>query len=102
MYLLLPIAFVSGVLTVFSPCVLPLLPIILASGIDGRISKIRGIIIGLVMSFTIASLLLTALVRLLNISADAVRLIELFRHGPSMCCPHSGHSLPVHLKMRCM
>jgi cytochrome c biogenesis protein CcdA len=74
MYLLLPIAFVSGVLTVFSPCVLPLLPIILASGIEGRIPRIRGIIAGLVMSFTITSLLLTALVRLLNIPADTIRL----------------------------
>jgi len=74
MYLLLPIAFISGVLTVFSPCVLPILPIILASGIDGKIARIRGIITGLVISFTIASLLLTAIVSLLHISVDTLRL----------------------------
>ena len=54
MLLLIPIAFVSGILTVFSPCVLPILPIVLASGIDGNKKRIRGVIAGLVVSFTIA------------------------------------------------
>lgn len=72
--ILLPIAFVSGVLTVFSPCVLPVLPIILASGIDGSEKRIRGVISGLVVSFTIASLLLATIVRTLNVPADTIRL----------------------------
>jgi cytochrome c biogenesis protein CcdA len=74
MLLLLPIAFISGVLTVFSPCVLPILPIILASGIDGNTRRIKGVIAGLVTSFTIASLLLATVVRVLGVPADAVRL----------------------------
>lgn len=74
MLFLLPIAFVSGILTVFSPCVLPILPIILASGIDGNTRRIKGMIAGLVVSFTIASLLLATLVRVLGIPADTVRL----------------------------
>jgi len=74
MLFLLPIAFVSGILTVFSPCVLPILPVILASGIDGNTRRIKGMIAGLVVSFTIASLLLATLVRVLGISADTVRL----------------------------
>lgn len=75
MFLLIPVAFLSGVLTVFSPCVLPILPIILASGIDGKINRIRGVIAGLVISFTIASLLLATVVRIFGISADAIRNI---------------------------
>lgn len=75
MFLLIPIAFISGILTVFSPCVLPILPIILASGIDGKISRIRGIIAGLVISFTIASLLLATVVRAFGIPADTIRNI---------------------------
>jgi len=74
MLFLLPIAFISGILTVFSPCVLPILPIILASGIDGNTKRIKGMITGLVVSFTIASLLLATLVRVLRIPADTVRL----------------------------
>ncbi|MBI4130591.1 DUF3179 domain-containing protein [Candidatus Roizmanbacteria bacterium] len=74
MLFLLPIAFVSGILTVFSPCVLPILPIILASGIDGNTRRIKGMIAGLVVSFTVASLLLATVVRVLGIPADTVRL----------------------------
>ena len=74
MLFLIPIAFISGVLTVFSPCVLPILPIILASGIDGNTRRIKGMIAGLVVSFTIASLLLATVVRVLGIPADTVRL----------------------------
>lgn len=75
MLLLIPIAFISGILTVFSPCVLPILPIILASGIDGNTRRIKGVITGLVISFTIASLLLATLVRVLGIPADTVRIL---------------------------
>jgi len=73
MFLLLPIAFISGILTVFSPCILPILPIILASGIDGKIWRIRGLIVGLVISFSVVTLLLAFFVQTLNISADAIR-----------------------------
>lgn len=75
MLLLLPIAFISGILTVFSPCVLPILPIILASGIDGNTKRIKGVIAGLVVSFTVASLLLASIVRILGIPADMIRLL---------------------------
>lgn len=75
MLVLIPIAFISGILTVFSPCVLPILPAVLASGIDGNTRRIRGVIIGLVVSFTLASLLLATIVRVLGIPADTVRTL---------------------------
>lgn len=75
MFLLIPIAFISGVLTVFSPCVLPILPIVLASGIDGKVSRIRGIIVGLVISFTLISLSLAFIVSALGVPADTIRFI---------------------------
>lgn len=90
MFLLIPIAFISGVLTVFSPCVLPILPIILASGIEGKVSRIRGIITGLVVSFTIASLLLATVVRAFGIPADTIRnlaVLLLVMLGLSMLFP---------------
>lgn len=75
MFLLIPIAFISGVLTVFSPCVLPILPIVLASGIDGKVSRIRGIITGLVISFTLISLSLAFIVSAFGVPADTIRFI---------------------------
>ncbi len=90
MFLLIPIAFISGVLTVFSPCVLPILPIILASGIDGKTGRIRGMITGLVVSFTVASLLLATVVRAFGIPADIIRnfaVILLVIFGLSMIFP---------------
>lgn len=74
MLFLVPIAFISGILTVFSPCVLPILPIILASGFDGNTKRIKGIIAGLVISFTVASLLLATIVRVLGIPVDTIKI----------------------------
>lgn len=90
MFILILIAFISGLLTVFSPCVLPILPIILASGIDGNTRRIKGVIAGLVISFTIASLLLATIVRVFGIPADTVRLFAvglLIIFGISMVFP---------------
>ncbi|MBI4091830.1 MAG: DUF3179 domain-containing protein [Candidatus Levybacteria bacterium] len=90
MFLLIPIAFISGILTVFSPCVLPILPIVLASGIEGKIGRIRGVVAGIVVSFTIAALLLATVVRVLGIPADTIRniaVILLVIFGLSMVFP---------------
>ncbi len=90
MLTLLPVAFLSGMLTVFSPCVLPILPIILSSGLDGNKSRVKGVIIGLVLSFSAAALFLSAFVTLLGISADFLRLsasVLLFGIGISILFP---------------
>jgi cytochrome c biogenesis protein CcdA/thiol-disulfide isomerase/thioredoxin len=57
MAILIPIAFVVGVVTAFTPCVLPVLPIILAGGSSGA-SRRRpyAIIAGLVTTFTLFTL----------------------------------------------
>ncbi len=52
--LLLLIAFAGGVLTVLSPCVLPVLPVLL-SGTVGGAGRPLGIIAGFVGSFVVPS-----------------------------------------------
>jgi cytochrome c biogenesis protein CcdA/thiol-disulfide isomerase/thioredoxin len=52
MALLIPIAFIAGVITVFTPCILPVLPIILAGGTAGSKRRPYAIVAGLVASFT--------------------------------------------------
>ena len=66
-------AFVAGVVTVLSPCVLPLLPVILAnSTIGGRLRPV-GVIVGFSVFFSVITLLLSLLVRQFALSPDAHR-----------------------------
>lgn len=75
MLLLYPIAFISGILTVFSPCVLPILPIVLGSGLDGKKARIRGTIVGLVLSFTFFALALSRIINLFGVDAETLRIV---------------------------
>ena len=68
-------AFLSGIVTVASPCVLPVLPFLLSGAIGGRLRP-YGIITGFILSFTVFTLALSTIVRVLNIPADATRLIS--------------------------
>lgn len=70
---LYPIAFISGILVVLSPCVLPILPIVLGVGADGSKKRIYGTILGLIVSFTFFSLALSSIVVASGISADTIR-----------------------------
>jgi cytochrome c biogenesis protein CcdA/thiol-disulfide isomerase/thioredoxin len=52
MLVLVPIAFAAGVITAFTPCILPVLPIVLASGTTGTRRRPYAIAAGLVATFT--------------------------------------------------
>jgi cytochrome c biogenesis protein CcdA/thiol-disulfide isomerase/thioredoxin len=52
MLILVPIAFAAGVITVFTPCVLPVLPIVLAGGAGAGKRRPYAIAIGLITTFT--------------------------------------------------
>jgi cytochrome c biogenesis protein CcdA/thiol-disulfide isomerase/thioredoxin len=72
--ILLGIAFLAGFITAISPCVLPVLPVLLAGGAtsDDR-SRPFAIIAGLVLSFTIFTLAGAALLRALGLPEDLLR-----------------------------
>lgn len=77
MTVLLSFAFLAGIVTVLSPCVLPVLPALLsAGGGKGHLRPI-GIISGLIFSFTFFTLALTAIVQLTGISPDILRYIAI-------------------------
>ena len=59
MPLLVGVAFVAGVVTAISPCVLPVLPIVLAGGAMGGTRRPYAIVAGLVASFTAFTLAAT-------------------------------------------
>ena len=74
MLLLFGFAFLAGVVTILSPCILPILPIVL-SGISGDKKRPFGIIAGFVLSFTLFTLFLATLVRLTGIPSNTLRIV---------------------------
>ncbi len=79
MILLITFAFLAGVITVLSPCILPILPIILTSSIGGvntGKSRPMGVVIGFILSFTFFTLFLSTIVKLSGIPAEALRFMS--------------------------
>ncbi|MFN2629579.1 MAG: cytochrome c biogenesis protein DipZ [Gaiellaceae bacterium] len=74
MLILIGIGFAAGVITAVSPCVLPVLPIVLAGGAtsEGRRRPIA-IIAGLVASFTTFTLVAASLLSTLGLPQDLLR-----------------------------
>ena len=75
MTVLLAFAFVSGFITILSPCILPVLPIVLSGSISGGKARPFGVLAGFVVSFTVFTLTLSAIVHALGIPADALRVV---------------------------
>jgi cytochrome c biogenesis protein CcdA/thiol-disulfide isomerase/thioredoxin len=75
MAILLFFAFLSGFVTVLSPCVLPVLPIVLSSSAASGKRRPLGVITGLVISFSLFTLLISQIVRLLGLSANTLRIV---------------------------
>lgn len=90
MQFLIFFAFIAGLVTILSPCVLPVLPIVLSGGLTGGKKRPLGIVAGFVASFTFFTLSLTFLVKLTGISADTLRvfsIIIIFCFGLTLLIP---------------
>ena len=76
MVLLVGIAFLAGVVTAISPCVLPVLPIVFAGGASGGGRRRPvAIVAGIVVAFTTSLLALAWLLRTLGLPEDLLRNI---------------------------
>jgi cytochrome c biogenesis protein CcdA/thiol-disulfide isomerase/thioredoxin len=73
MFVLSFFAFLAGIFTVLSPCILPILPILLSAGTQQGKLRPLGIISGLICSFTFFTLSLTALVFATGVSPTILR-----------------------------
>src|SRR5579872_557317 len=71
MLVLIVIGLLAGVVTAISPCVLPVLPVLLAGGASGR--KPLRIVGGLVVSFSVFTLFASWLLRQLGLPQDLLR-----------------------------
>jgi cytochrome c biogenesis protein CcdA/thiol-disulfide isomerase/thioredoxin len=75
--LLIGVAFVAGIVTAISPCVLPVLPIVFAGGASGGPRRPYAIVAGLVGSFTLFTLVASALLSALGLPGDLLRNIAI-------------------------
>lgn len=69
-----PLAFLAGLLTVASPCVLPMLPILLGSGVNQR-NRRRPLFIvaGFILSFASVAMLLGAVSAAIEVAQEVLR-----------------------------
>lgn len=90
MILLVVFAFLAGIITILSPCILPILPIVLSGSVGGGKRKPHGVVTGFILSFTFFTLFLSALVKAIGISADVLRgisIVIIFIFGISLLLP---------------
>jgi cytochrome c biogenesis protein CcdA/thiol-disulfide isomerase/thioredoxin len=93
MVLLLVIGFLAGVVTAISPCVLPVLPILLAGGAAGGRRRPYAIIAGLVSSFIVFTLTAAWIIDRLGLPDDFLRnvaLVLLFVVAATLLVPRLG------------
>jgi cytochrome c biogenesis protein CcdA/thiol-disulfide isomerase/thioredoxin len=77
MLLLLGVAFVAGLVTAVSPCVLPVLPVLFAGSASGGRRRPYAIVAGLVLSFTVFTLAAAALLSALGLPDDLLRNVAI-------------------------
>jgi cytochrome c biogenesis protein CcdA/thiol-disulfide isomerase/thioredoxin len=93
MVLLMLFAFVAGAATALSPCVLPVLPAVLGAGVTGGRRRPLGVVTGLVVAFTFATIALVYVIDALGLPDDLVRtlaIVTLLVFGISLLIPGLG------------
>jgi len=78
MALLILFGFVAGAATALSPCVLPVLPIALSAGATGGRRRPLGIVAGLAVSFTFATVALVYVISAFGLPGDLLRKLAIF------------------------
>jgi cytochrome c biogenesis protein CcdA len=90
---LIAVGFAAGLITALSPCVLPVLPILLAGGATGGRRRPYAIVAGLIASFTAFTLAGVWLLDALGLPKDLLRniaLVLLFVVAASLLVPRLG------------
>ena len=72
------LSFFEGLALIASPCILPVLPLVLSASVDGGRKRPFGIIIGFVLAFTVFALASRKLVAALGIDLDIIKKGSLF------------------------
>ncbi|MBZ0106872.1 MAG: cytochrome c biogenesis protein DipZ [Sulfuricella denitrificans] len=67
------LAFLEGLALIVSPCILPVLPLVLAASVEGGRRRPYGIIIGFVLAFSVFALVSRQIVQALGIDLDIIK-----------------------------
>ncbi|MEA2450869.1 MAG: hypothetical protein QOG63_2801 [Thermoleophilaceae bacterium] len=100
MVLLTLFAFLAGIGTALSPCVLPVLPIALSAGATGGSRRPLGIVTGLALSFTFATVALVYVIAALGLPDNLLRdvaIAGLIGFGVALLIPALGDRLEARL-----
>jgi cytochrome c biogenesis protein CcdA/thiol-disulfide isomerase/thioredoxin len=93
MALLMLFALVAGAGTALSPCVLPILPAVLSAGVTGGRRRPLGVVTGLALSFTFATVGLVYVIDALGLPNGVARdiaIVVLFTFGFCLLVPPIG------------
>src|SRR3954451_5634267 len=100
MALLVLFALIAGAATALSPCVLPVLPVVLAAGATGGRRRPLGIVTGLAISFTFATVALVYVIAAFGLPNGFLRtlaMVVLLLFGVSLAVPAFGARLEAWL-----
>src|SRR5438105_1812123 len=100
MALLIAFAFVAGAGTALSPCVLPVLPIALSAGATGGRRRPLGVVTGLAVSFTFATVGLVYVIHALGLPDGLLRtlaIVALILFGVALVVPAIAARLEARL-----
>ena len=76
MVLVLLFAFLAGVLTILSPCVLPVVPLLLGAGTTGGRGRLPGLVLGFGATFVATAVILASVLAAAGITTDRLRLLS--------------------------
>src|SRR3990167_5738585 len=74
----LGLSFIEGMGLILSPCILPILPLILVTGIQGGKLRPYGIILGFIIAFTSFTLFARALLSTINIDPSILQEASIY------------------------
>ncbi|PIR19982.1 MAG: cytochrome C biogenesis protein DipZ [Deltaproteobacteria bacterium CG11_big_fil_rev_8_21_14_0_20_47_16] len=89
-------AFLSGLVTIFAPCIWPILPLVLSSSATGGRSRPLGVTLGIVIVFSLLAAVGSLIFDLLGLNADVLRYLAiaiLVLMGVAMLVPRIGAAL---------
>lgn len=81
MIVLVTFSFIAGVITVLSPCILPILPILLSGSVQGGKKRPLGITTGFILSFTFFTLTIATIVKATGLPPDVLRIVAVIMVG---------------------
>jgi cytochrome c biogenesis protein CcdA/thiol-disulfide isomerase/thioredoxin len=100
MLVLIAFAFVAGAATAVSPCVLPVLPVALSAGMTGGRRRPLGVVSGLALSFTFATVALVYVISAFGLPDELLRtmaVLVLIGFGICLLAPPLGDRLEAWL-----